>query len=36
MALDRFGKNVEFIGKAEASSLITELQDANGGNGGAR
>ena len=26
MALERFGKNVEFIGKAEASSLIQELQ----------
>jgi hypothetical protein len=25
MALDRFGKNVEFIGKQEASSLIQEL-----------
>ena len=26
MALDRFGKNVEFIGKQEASAFITELQ----------
>jgi hypothetical protein len=25
MALDRFGKNVEFIGKAESSSFIQEL-----------
>ena len=36
MAQERFGKNVEFIGKAEASAMITALQDINGGNGGAR
>ena len=33
MAHDRFGRNLEFIGKSEASSMIQELQDNNGGNG---
>ncbi len=28
MVLDRFGRNLEFIGKQEASSFITELQNS--------
>ena len=33
MAHDRFGRNLEFIGKSDASSLIRELQGNNAGGG---
>ena len=38
MSLDRFSRNLEFIGKSEASNLIQELKGSNGNNvaGGGR
>ena len=38
MSLDRFSRNLEFIGKSEASTLIQELKGSNGNNaaGGGR